>query len=352
MYIRLYARPMTTTTDFAKHLTRFLSEYLPHECNVSPNTIASYRDAFLQFIDYMKNEKDIPLDRLGLKHLTRDSVLGYLKWILEVRECSPATRNYRLAAIHSFCSYLQYAVIEMMEQWQKILTIKAMRTEGTTLNYLSAEGVKLLLAQPDTTTRNGRRHLAILSLMYDTGARVQEMADLTVDSVRISHEPYTIRLYGKGRKARIVPLVKEQVKILREYMEEHHLDNSSKGTSPLFFNNRHEKLTRVGISYILTTYADLARKVSPGLIPEKISCHSLRHSRAMHLLQAGVNLVYIRDLLGHVSIQTTDIYARADSKAKREALEKAYADLVPNHNSDREWEKSKDLRDWLRGLGH
>ena len=342
---------MTTTTDFARHLSRFLSEYLPHERNVSPNTIASYRDAFLQFIDYMKNEKGISLDRLGLKHLTRDQVLGYLKWILEVRKCSPATRNYRLAAIHSFCQYLQYAIIDMMEQWQKILTIKAVRTEGTTPNYLSAEGIKLLLAQPDTATRNGRRHLAILSLMYDTGARVQEIADLTVDSVRISHEPYTIRLYGKGRKARIVPLVKEQVRILRDYMEEHHLDDSSKVSSPLFFNNRHEKLTREGIAYILATYAGLARKEAPDLIPERISCHSLRHSRAMHLLQAGVNLVYIRDLLGHVSIQTTDIYARADSKAKREALEKAYTDLVPNRDSDRDGEKSKDLRDWLRDLG-
>lgn len=342
---------MTTTTDFARHLSRFLSEYLPHERNVSPNTIASYRDAFLQFIDYMKNEKGISLDRLGLKHLTRDQVLGYLKWILEVRKCSPATRNYRLAAIHSFCQYLQYAVIDMMEQWQKILTIKAVRTEGTTPNYLSAEGIKLLLAQPDTATRNGRRHLAILSLMYDTGARVQEIADLTVDSVRISHEPYTIRLYGKGRKARIVPLVKEQVWILRDYMEEHHLDDSSKVSSPLFFNNRHEKLTREGIAYILATYAGLARREAPDLIPERISCHSLRHSRAMHLLQAGVNLVYIRDLLGHVSIQTTDIYARADSKAKREALEKAYTDLAPNRDSDRDWEKSKDLRDWLRDLG-
>ena len=343
---------MTTTTDFAKHLSRFLSEYLPHERNVSPNTIASYRDAFVQYIDYMREVKGITLDQLGLKHLTRECVLGYLKWILEKRKCSPATRNYRLAAIHSFCRYLQYAVIEKMEQWQKILTIKAMRMERTTLNYLSTEGIKLLLEQPDTTTRNGRRHLAILSLMYDTGARVQEIADLTVDSVRINHEPYTIRLYGKGRKARIVPLIKEQVRILRAYMEEHGLDDSAKGSSPLFFNNRYEKMTRKGIAYILAIYAEQARKVSPELIPERISCHSLRHSRAMHLLQAGVNLVYIRDILGHASIQSTDIYARADSKAKRVALEKAYENLVPNRDSDKEWEKSKDLRDWLRSLGH
>lgn len=313
---------MTTTTDFARHLSRFLSEYLPHERNVSPNTIVSYRDAFLQFIDYMKNEKGISLDRLGLKHLTRNQVLGFLKWILEVRKCSPATRNYRLAAIHSFCWYLQYAVIEMMEQWQKILTIKAMRTESATLNYLSTEGVRLLLAQPDTTTRNGRRHLAILSLMYDTGARVQEIADLTANCVRIACEPYTIRLFGKDRKARIVPLVKEQVRILREYMEENHLDDSSKGTSLLFFNNRHEKLTREGIAYILATYANLARKEAPDLIPERISCNSLRHSKAMHLLQAGVNLVYIRDLLGHVSIQTTDIYEKLTQRPNAKHLKK------------------------------
>lgn len=341
---------MDTTSDFAKHLSRFLSEYLPHERNVSPNTIASYRDAFVQYIDYMKHVKGISVGQLRLKHLTRECVAGFLKWLLDERKCSPATRNYRLAAIHSFCQYLQYAVIERMEEWQKILSIKAMKTTGTTLNYLTIEGVKLLLAQPDTSTWRGRRNLALLSLMYDTGARVSEIAGLTVDSVRITHQPYTIRLFGKGRKARIVPLVKEQVSILSSYMEENRLNDSNKAASPLFYNDRHEKLTREGISYILTTYVKMAKAVSPELIPEKISCHSIRHSRAMHLLQAGVNLVYIRDLPGHVSIQTTDIYARADSKAKREALEKAYMDLTPNRDSDKSWEGNKNLRDWLKGL--
>lgn len=341
---------MTTTTDFAKYLSRFLSEYLPHERNVSPNTISSYRDAFVQFIDYMKDEKGISVDRLQLKHLTRECISEYLIWLLDVRKCSPATRNYRLAAIHSLCKYLQYAAIDMIEEWQKILSIKAMKTSGNTLNYLTVDGIKLLLAQPDTSTWRGRRNLALLSLMYDTGARVSEIADLTVDSVRITHEPYTIRLFGKGRKARIVPLVKEQVSILRDYMEENHLNDSNKTAFPLFYNDRHEKLTREGIAYILNTYVEMAGMESPELIPGKISCHSIRHSRAMHLLQAGVNLIYIRDLLGHVSIQTTDIYARADSKAKREALEKAYINLTPNRDSDKSWEGNKNLRDWLKGL--
>lgn len=341
---------MITTTDFAKYLSRFLSEYLPHERNVSPNTILAYRDTFVQFIDFMKSERKMGINRLSLKDMSRDNVIGFINWLATTQHCSPSTRNCRLATIRSFCSYLQYEVVGMMEQWQNILSIKCIKTETKALNYLTVEGIKLLLAQPDTTTWKGRRHLAILSLMYDTGARVQELADLKVDSVRINSEPYTIRLFGKGRKARIVPLMKEQVIILRQYMEENNLNDSNKVSYPLFYNSRHEKLTREGITYILSLYADLARKEAPHLIPSRLSCHSLRHSRAMHMLQAGVNIVYIRDILGHVSIQTTDVYARADSKAKREALEKAYTDINPNLNLDREWERSKNLRDWLRSL--
>lgn len=303
-------------------------------------------------VNYMHTKKGVAVERLFLRHLTRQNVVGYLNWILDERNCSPATRNYRLAAIHAFVSFLQYNIIEQSEEWQKILSIKAMRTEKKALNYLSQDGIRLLLHQPDVTTWQGRRHLAMLSLMYDTGARVQEIADLTADCVRIDGEPYTIRLFGKGRKARVVPMVKEQVNHLRLYMEENHLDNSDMFGTPLFFNNRHEKLTREGVAYVLKTYADMAREVNPSLIPDRLSCHSIRHSKAMHLLQSGVNLVYIRDILGHVSIQTTDIYARADSKAKREALEKAYVDLNPGVKSDRVWERDKNLREWLKGLNH
>ena len=343
---------MTTRTDFAKYLTRFLSEYLPHQRNVSKNTIASYRDSFVQFINYMKDINGIPVERLLLKHLTRDNVINYLQWLHNTKKNTSATCNYRLAAIRSFCSYLQYIVIDNMVEWQSILSIKAKKTEISPPNYLSMEGIKLLLAQPDTTSWKGRRHLALLSLMYDTGARVQEIADLTVDCVRIDTTPYTIRLTGKGRKTRIVPLAEAQVDILRSYMEENNLNDPNMMKKPLFFNGRHEKLTREGITYILKIYADMANKQQPEIIPKKISCHSIRHSKAMHLLQAGVNLVYIRDILGHVSIQTTDIYARADSKAKREALENAYTRLTPNTITENERERNKNLLEWLKGLGH
>lgn len=128
----------------------------------------------------------------------------------------------------------------------------------------------------------------------------QEIADLTVDCVRIDTTPYTIRLTGKERKTRIVPLAEAQVDILRNYMEENNLKDPNMMKKPLFFNGRHEKLTREGITYILKIYADMTNKQQPEIIPKKISCHSIRHSKAMHLLQAGVNLVYIRDILGHV----------------------------------------------------
>ena len=341
---------MKTVTDFAKHLSKFLSEYLPYERNMSPNTVASYRDTFVQFINYMKDGQNVKVEQLTLDKLTRQRVLDFLSWVQKERNCGIATRNHRLASIHSFISYLQYEEIQHLAEWQKIRSIKAMKDEKKSISYLTTDGIKLLLEQPDSTSVNGRRNLALLSLMYDTGARVQEMIDLTPESLKIESRPYTIRLFGKGRKSRVVPLMEEQIVILKRYMEENHLFENHKHKNPLFFNSRKEKLTRAGVTYILKTYADMARQVNQELIPCIISCHSLRHSRAMHWLQSGVNIIYIRDLLGHTSTQTTDIYARADSKQKREALENAYIDLIPAKAKERDWEKNQDLLNWLKGL--
>lgn len=342
---------MKTSTAFARRLTQYLSEYLPYDRNASPNTIAAYRDTFVLFIDYMKTEQRVPIEKLELSILNRENVISFLKWLVDTRGASIPTRNHRLVVVKSFATYLQYYEVNFLEQWQNIKGIPLLKSEERMMTYLSVEGIKLLFEQPDLTTYNGRRHLAILSLMYESGGRVQEIADLTVDMVRIEKEPYTVRILGKGRKQRIVPLSKEQTQILRDYMSENDLFNPRNNGQPLFVNRQGHKLTRKGIDYILQTYAEMARKVAPGLIPFQISPHVLRHSKAMHLLQAGVNLVYIRDILGHVSIKTTEIYARADGKIKREALERASAEVSPQRNTEREWEKDKDLKDWLRTLG-
>ncbi len=342
---------MMKTTDFHKYLTKFFTSYLNEERRVSTNTIAAYRDSILLFIEFMKTECRIPLQRFSLESITKDRICDFLNWLRKKRGNSDATCNYRLAAIHAFVDYVQYHDVANMSEWQKILSIRPVRNEVKSPEYLTVESIRLLLDQPDVTTKEGRRHLAILAVMYGVGARVQEVADLTLDSLRIDSTPYTIRIIGKGKKARIVPLVGEQVAIIRKYWSDYGLDMIEDKTHPLFFNRRREKLTRGGISHILGRYVSLAREKNPALMPERISCHSLRHSKAMHLLQAGVNLIYIRDILGHASIQSTDIYARADSSAKRAAIEQAYTPTIKSKADTGRWESDDNLKNWLKSLG-
>jgi site-specific recombinase XerD len=284
---------------------------------------------------------------MTLSVITKEVVVEFLDWLQSEKKCVAATRNNRLAAIHSFLNYVQFHHPDHLFEYQRILSIKAKKHRKESINYLSIDGIRLLLKQPDISTRKGRKDLALLSLMYDTGARVQEMADLTAQDVHVE-APYTIRIMGKGQKVRIVPLLEEQIKILLSYMKENELMSNECRPYPLFFNTRKEKLTRGGITHIVQKYAQSARKKESSLIPIKLSCHSLRHSKAMHLLQAGVNLVYIRDILGHVSIQTTEIYARANSKQKQEAIQKAYVSVSPDINPI--WANNDNLMEWLKSF--
>lgn len=331
-------------TDFSYYLTGFLTRFLPGEIGASQNTISSYRDTFILFLRFLRDEKNISADELTLKMIHKKWIVDYLDWTEGPRQCSTSTRNVRLAALHSFFKYLQYENPDHLMEWQAILSIPVKKAKKEMMNYLSLDGMKLLLSMPDTGIQNGRRDLALLTLLYDTGARVQEIIDLMPSSVRLD-EPCTVKLIGKGNKARIVPLMSPAIKILKCYMEERDLLGDHANLYPLFFNKRKEKLTRAGVNYILTKYKNMAREKDQALIPEILSCHCLRHSKAMHLLQAGVNIVYIRDILGHSSIQATEVYAKVDSKQKREAIENAYTDVSPSEEP--EWQKNQDLLTWL-----
>jgi site-specific recombinase XerD len=336
------------TTDFAKYLTAFFTGYLVGERGVSRNTIRAYSNTFTQLLTFMDEHEGIKADRLSLNHITRNVVLNFLDWLQNNRKSGNATRNNRLAAIHSFFRYMQYEDTKRIGQWQDILSVKVKKQERKSMNF-SVNGIKFLLQQIPTDTKTGRRNLALMALLYDSGARVQELIDLVPSSLK-PDKPYCVTLSGKGNKKRIVPLMEEQIKLLHAYMEENRLNEPAFNQRPLFSNNRGEKLTNSGITYILNMYAHNARMLKPELIPDKISPHVFRHSKAMHLLQAGVNLVYIRDILGHVSIQTTEIYARADSKLKREALETAYINVIPSLSDESSWEKDAQLKIWLKNL--
>lgn len=336
--------------DFAKHVTGFFSNYLSAERGVSPNTMRSYGAAFASFLDFMKEKKETAAERLTLDHINRKNILEFLDWI-QSGGCSVSTRNQRLAALHAFCKYMQYEDVGHLQQWQEVMSIKIKKTIKGTMNYLTLDGMKHLLSVIPTNTRRGRRNLALLSTLYETGARVQELIDLRPVDISLNQPCHAV-LFGKGRKKRIVPLQDAHVELLKSYMEENCLLEEYVNQRPLFQNDRGGKLTGAGITYILKNYASMARGTSSDLIPEKISPHSLRHSKAMHLLQAGLNLVYIRDILGHVSIQATEVYARADSKQKREAMEKIYVPLIPQSTEESSsWEKDPELKTWLKSLG-
>ena len=223
------------------------------------------------------------------------------------------------------------------------------RNQTKAFDYLTLEGIKAILSEPDQSTKNGFRDLVLLTLMYDSGARVQEIADLTASMLRLD-EPATIRLTGKGNKTRIVPLMSRTANLLRKYMEHFRVDSTSLSSQPLFYSRKCEKLTRSGISFILNKYTEMARIKKQDVIPAKVTPHTMRHSKAMHLLQSGVNLVYIRDVLGHSNIQTTEVYARADTQMKRSALEKAYYPDLQNETPS--WQNNPDLLSWLQTLGN
>ena len=335
-------------TDFAYYLTDFLSKYLPGTVGLSPNTIMSYRDTFSVFLEFCSEHKKIKPEKFSLANLNRKLVEEYLEWLEKTRRCIASTRNVRLAAFHSFCRYLQMEFPDYIHSVQQILSIPMKRTRRISVEYITLAAMEFLLGKPDKKAKGGRRDVVLLSLLYDSGARVQELADLKVGDIRTA-SPATVNLTGKGNKKRIVPLMKPMSELLRQYLKENNLTESHTFDYPLFNNRSKNKLTRAGIAYIVKKYADEAIKEAPELFPDKLSPHCFRHSKAIHLLQSGVNLIYIRDFLGHVDIQTTEIYARIDGEMKRKALEKSNNNIVSEKMP--EWQSNAGLMNWLKNLG-
>jgi site-specific recombinase XerD len=340
---------MKKKADFPYYLSKFLSSYLPGEAGVSHNTILSYRDTFLLLLKYCKAQVNVLPENMTLDLLTRELVTVFLMWLEKERNCSISTRNQRLSAIHSFCRFMQLEDVVRLNQYQMIISIPKKKGKQGTINYMSPEGIGIILKQPDTGRKSGRRDLVLLSLMYDTGSRVQEMADLTVGDVRLE-VPATVKITGKGGKTRIVPLMEPTADIVRRYISDSGLSGNAKMSYPLFPNRSGTKFTRAGIKYILDKYVESARADNPGILPDLISPHSFRHSKAMHLLHAGVNLVYIRDILGHADLKTTEIYARIDGEMKRKALEEAFTNNIPSEDVPL-WQQDGELLNWLQALG-
>lgn len=333
------------STSFGRYLSNYFLKYIPYRTGYSDNTIKSYRDTFTIFLRYCNDVIRIKPEKLCFSKMSRNMIEEFVIWLEETKNYSISTRNQRLAALHAFFRYIQIEAPEYMELCNSVLSISMKKTPVVEMNYLSIAAIKELLSTPDKSSKEGRRDLAILSLLYDSGARVQELADVLVVDLRIK-EPATIRLTGKGKKTRIIPIMPHTINILKAYINDYGLFSESKISSPLFFNKRQEKLTRAGFSYIVNKHIEVVRKKQPDLFPNKVSPHIFRHSKAMHLLESGVNLIYIRDFLGHSSVTTTEVYAKSNPEVKRKAIERASHNVVP---SDKLTKSEKDnLLSWLK----
>ena len=327
-------------------LSKFLTDHLAGERDLSPQTIASYRDAIKLLLTWFRDVQATPPEKLRLADLDRARVLAFLDWLETGRDNSPATRNQRLAVIKSLARYTAIERPEFLDQATQIIAVKQKRTPATDMGYLTGDEVKALLAEPDPTTRRGQRDTVLLSTLYDTAARVQEICDLNTADVRAAR-PMMVTLRGKGSKTRRVPLMDPTAQLVEDYLDRRvpHLGVGA-DADPLFNGPEHTRLTRWGVTKMLAKHVQSLRRRDPGYAAGlKVTPHVIRRTRAMHLLEAGVNLIYIRDLLGHADVSTTEIYARANAEAKRKAIESAYQSLTPEPLPN--WTADQDLLEWL-----
>lgn len=334
------------SNQFAKFIRQYLGEYLPNVIGVSKQTLLTYNYGIQSLVKFFEHQ-ECPVSKIEIQKIDKEVTLRYLNWLESNEGNSVSTRNQRLAILKSFISFAAKKDASLYDNANRIKEIPPKRALLKSISYLKPEGIKLLLEQPNRKTRIGYRDFVILSLLYSTGMRVSELIGLSTTDVSLTH-PATITVLGKGYKRRIIPLQKQMTKILKDYMKLENIENDNKN-QPLFANRSSLRFTRQGINYIIKKYGTLARNINKNLIPEDISPHKIRHSTGMNLLAEGVDIYYIKDILGHASVETTQIYAKADEKRKREAIKYLEQQIIEDSEVP-QWQNNANLKEWLKGF--
>jgi site-specific recombinase XerD len=318
----------------------FFGSYLQRIRVASPHTVRAYRDTLKLFLNFLSHGR--PLDKLRPEDLQAEHVLAFLRHLEEVRKNGRATRNMRLAALRSFFGHLLRQDPTHAQQYHRVLAIPSKRHQPPCASYLEPAEVRLLLAQPDSRRPAGRRDVALLMFLYNTGARVSEALAVRMHDLGLTR-PRQVCLHGKGGKDRICPLWKETATAIQRL-----------GPSPedgvLFRNARGQPLTRDGVAYLLDKYIRSAATCLPALRNRRVTPHVLRHSCAVALLQAGMDIVVIRDYLGHATIATTNRYIATNLAMKRQALDAFWKRSGLRKSRSSDWQPRPSLLRFLESL--
>ena len=329
-----------------KALRDFFDNYVRQLRGMSSHTVLSYRDSLKLLLIFVAGRKNMTVSELRIESIGVSEIIGFLDHLETVRKNGIGTRNIRLSAIHSFFRYVATLYPEHLDQAQRVLSVPFKRGSTRTIEYLEFEEIRAVLNVIERSTTDGRRDYALLALMFNTGARVQEILDLKTTDLDLSSS-LSVRLYGKGRKERICPIFPETAQVLRECLEEQGAD--MRKPVVVFRNHVGGSLTRFGVRYILAKHLSKAAGVHPSLGKKRLHPHSLRHSTAVYLLKSGVDPSSIAHWLGHASVNTTNKYATMDLEMKREALAKAKV-LGTDVKTESSWRKRPDILAWLESL--
>jgi integrase/recombinase XerD len=331
---------MPDRTSLGHWIRRFLLEYAASERNLSPNTRASYRDMLVLLLPFVARSKGASVDELAVTDLSAEVVRAFLAHLEKERRCSTSTRNQRLASIHALARFIGAHSPQHVEWCAQIRMVPIKKGIATSITYLEKPEIDALLAAPDQSSSQGARDHALLLFLYNSGARASEAASLRIGD--IDWHAKSVRIIGKGSKERRCPLWANTIEELRR------LAGQRPNDAPVFLNRRGEPITRYGIHTMVERYVAKLRATTPQLRDKRISPHVIRHSTATHLLQAGVDINTIRAWLGHVSLDTTNIYAETDLATKKRAL--ATLDRGRTRRASGGWSRKPDVMEFLRSL--
>lgn len=336
-------------TALGAAVVRFFENHLPAQRGMSRHTIRSYRDAVVMLLRFLGQRRGCGIEVLDLDDVNATAVEDFLRHLEVERHNGVATRNVRLAAIHTLARFLSHQHPERLGTWQSLIALPFKRgAQRRNPEHLTADAVKAILDAIDRSTDAGERDFALLALMFNTGARVQEVLDLRLRDVRLD-PPQQVRLQGKGNKVRVCPIWPRTAQLLRELVM-HRLDKQADASdAPLFVNQRGEPLSRFGVRYLLHKYATRSGAVTAQshYLPHP---HVLRHTTAVQLLKAGVDFATISQWLGHASLNTTMRYARSDLDLKRQALSQVFPDILAPNEKPHVLFDPGGLSNWLRRL--